>query len=149
MLMADDDMRGSTPRPDPTLLTTDQLIREISHLKELINLRFELIERQRIEQKEDAGKALDAALLTAKDSVSSLAAASELQRSVMTTVMDDLKSRVVAVESQALGASLTRAESLDTKADSRGTMALFVAGASVLLTLIITIVNEIVVHMGH
>jgi hypothetical protein len=147
--MSDDVPGDLKPRPDPTLLTTEQLNREIGHLKELLNLRFELIERQRLESKDDNQKALDAALTAAKDSVSSLALASELGRNVLTGAVDDLRNRVVAVESKALGASITRDEAMDQRSDSRGTIALVVAGASVLLTLIITIVNEVVVHMGH
>jgi hypothetical protein len=137
------------PDPDPTLITTENMLREIAHLKELLNLRFELIERQRLESKEDNQKALDAALSAAQDSVASLALTSTLGRDVLTKSVDDLKNRIVAVESKALGASLTRDEAMDQRSDSRGTIALVVAGASVLLTLIITIVNEVVVHMGH
>lgn len=137
------------PDPDPTILTTESLLREIGHLKELLSLRFELIERQRLESKSDNQKALDTALRAAQDSVASLALTSTLGRDVLTKAVDDLKNRVVVAESTALGASMNRSESLDKREDSRGTIALVVAGASVLLTLVITIVNEIVVHMGH
>jgi len=85
---------GSRPVPDPTVLTTSQLLREIqgverslSALKELtesdlegleavvaekfnsVDTQFSLIERQRVEQKTDTGNALAAALAAAKEAV--------------------------------------------------------------------------------
>jgi hypothetical protein len=73
--------KGSTPVPDPTILTTAALRREIEGLKELLEQRiegirdafeqkFQLVERQRVEQKTDTKDALDAALQAAKDAVS-------------------------------------------------------------------------------
>jgi hypothetical protein len=60
---------GSRPVPDPTTLTTSQLLREIEHVKELggeqINgIRREMgtAEKLRIEQKQDTKTAVDAAL---------------------------------------------------------------------------------------
>jgi hypothetical protein len=140
-----EDDEGSRPVPDPTLLTTEALLREISHLEKLINLRFELIERQRLESKEDNQKALDAALLTAKDSVAALAAAAELERSVILGSLGELKDRIIAVESTALGASQSRASEIDQRGDSQGRWALIVAiGVFALM-----VVNEFVVHIGH
>jgi hypothetical protein len=145
----DDLLRDLKPRPDPTLLTTEQLNREIAHLKELIHLRFDLIESRRLESKEDNQKALDAALLAAKESVASLGAAYDLAQGVQTSAIGELKDRMTTVESKALGAALTRDEVIDQRADSRATIALVVAGVSVVLTLVIAIVNEVVVHMGR
>lgn len=92
----------STPNPDPTVLTTAALYREVGGLRELLEQRisslgltinarlnateqvfseklaawqtsikgqFEIIERQRVEQKTDTKQALDAALQAAKDAV--------------------------------------------------------------------------------
>jgi hypothetical protein len=101
--MADDDDRrsndyGMRPVPDPTLLTTEALQREIKALKELLELRvnaldhrfeqriedhekmamekfrrvaleFELVERQRVEGKTDTKAAVDAALIAQKEAV--------------------------------------------------------------------------------
>jgi hypothetical protein len=136
---------GSRPDPDPTLITTENMLREIAHLKELLNLRFELIERQRLESKEDSSIALGAALTTAKESVASLATAAELERGLLTKAVDELRDRITAVEAKALGASSTRAESIDQRADSNGRIALIVAGA----TFLVMVVNEVVVHIGH
>jgi len=81
--------------PDPTVLTTEQLLREVERVKELMiselkgmNAVFEerfnsigtqlaLIERQRIEQKEDTATAVQAALSAAKEAVKEQTTASE------------------------------------------------------------------------
>jgi len=81
------DPKSSTPVPDPTVLTTQQLIREMGKqdetiekefaaLEKLINERFrsvdqqlQLVERQRVEQKSDTKAAVDAALTAQKDAV--------------------------------------------------------------------------------
>jgi len=87
--------RGSRPVPDPTILTTEQLDRAIASLKEIIetriggmeeifdekfisvNERFALVERQRVEQKEDTKAAVDAAFSAAKEAVREQTNASE------------------------------------------------------------------------
>ena len=82
---------GSRPVPDPTVLTTEALKREVGALNALGKLRIEsesdarkaadlaiqegteremhLIERQRVEQKKDTKDAVDAALAAAKEAV--------------------------------------------------------------------------------
>jgi ABC-type transporter MlaC component len=78
---------GHTPVPDPTQLTTEQLIREIGALREattnerhalerLVDEKFrsvdqqlDLVERQRVEQKSDTKAAVDAALTAQKEAV--------------------------------------------------------------------------------
>jgi hypothetical protein len=90
--MAQDDRR---PVPDPTVLTTQALYREVSALQELIEQRiegqreiinqqfykveqqFELVERQRVEQKKDTKDAVDAALTAQKEAVREQTSASE------------------------------------------------------------------------
>jgi len=42
-----------------------------------------------------------------------------------------------------------KGESRDVRADTRGNIALWVAGGSLMLTLLLTIFNAVVVHMGH
>jgi hypothetical protein len=144
-----EDPGGLVPRPDPTLLTTAQLDREVSHLKELQNLRFELIDRQRLESKEDNQKALDAALLTAKETVAALGLAYQTGNALLLKSLDELKQRLTSVESTAIGATLNSTQQRNSRSDSRDSLALWVAGASVLLTLILTIFNAAVVHIGH
>jgi hypothetical protein len=82
-----DKPQDSRPIPDPTILTTQQLNREISSLNVLVDLRLtalrdiveekfssvgtqlNLEERQRVEQKEDTKAAIDAALTAQKEAV--------------------------------------------------------------------------------
>ena len=83
------------PVPDPTVLTTQALYREVSSLRELIELRiedlsglldekflrteqqFELVERQRVEQKNDTKNAVDAALTAQKEAAKEQTVASD------------------------------------------------------------------------
>jgi hypothetical protein len=83
------------PVPDPTQLTTEALHREIQALRELLTTQingnnavvlemfrsienhFQLMETQRIEQKSDTQKAVDAALTAQKDQVKEQTTASE------------------------------------------------------------------------
>lgn len=92
--MADMEAGDLKPRPDPTLLTTEALMREVQalrrdlaairefvlsevgHIGELTNTKFEAVQREfnaiasrTAEQKSDTSKALDAALLSARDAV--------------------------------------------------------------------------------
>jgi len=110
--VAEDTERGRThgtpwtPVPDPTYLTTAQLLREVEAAKELLSSgheatqqllelsiedlkevldekfekveqQFELVERQRVEQKKDTKDAVDAALTAQKEAVREQTAASE------------------------------------------------------------------------
>lgn len=88
-------IEGLPPVPDPTILTTEQLLREVERVKELmmaeikgltatVNEKFrsvdeqlELVERQRVEQKQDTKAAVDAALTAQKEAVREQTAASE------------------------------------------------------------------------
>jgi tetrahydromethanopterin S-methyltransferase subunit F len=83
------------PVPDPTVLTTAQLLREIDRIKELVDSmligrdavtierfssvdrQFSLVEQQRVEQKEDTKAAVDAALTAQKEAVREQTLASE------------------------------------------------------------------------
>jgi len=86
----------SKPTPDPTVLTTEQLLREVDRVKELmqaeikglsdvsvekfdsVETQFTLVERQRVEQKKDTKDAVDAALAAAKEAVKEQTTASGL-----------------------------------------------------------------------
>ncbi len=83
------------PLVDPTVLTTEQLLREIARLERLmetqisglrdligekfisVETQFALIERQRVEQKKDTKDAVDAALAAAKEAVKEQTTASD------------------------------------------------------------------------
>ena len=133
------DPSGSRPVPDPTVLTTDQLLREIGHLKELLAEMFDSVndqlalgERQRVEQKSDTEKAIQAALTAQKEAVAAQAAAfaesvaksenatakqlDQMQATFkaeigsVATSHNELKDRVVVIEATRAGAHEQRAE---------------------------------------
>lgn len=88
MSLSADESGDVTPRPDPTKLTTEALLREIAglrefvlgeigHVREISQTKFAAIEKQlegiaqrTAEQKTDTKDALDAALQAAKEAVS-------------------------------------------------------------------------------
>lgn len=83
------------PTPDPTILTTEQLLREVDRVKELTDSKIDgtvalfaerflsvdrqlgLVEQQRVEQKSDTKAAVDAALTAQKEAVKEQTTASE------------------------------------------------------------------------
>ncbi len=142
------DVQGDLrPRPDPTLLTTEQLNRGLLALRELIEAQvnelrtmisghFRLdderlskigeqlatIERVRLEQKSDTKRELDAALTAQKEAAQKTEASlNKLFEQITTTYntgisaltgrVDDVRDRVVAIESGKQGASDQRVES--------------------------------------
>jgi anti-sigma-K factor RskA len=139
----------SRPTPDPTILTTAQLDREIAHLKELNNLHLELIERQRVESKADNQRELNAALVAAKENVNSFKETYDTGHSSMLVSIDALRQRVTALESAALGYNATRTDQRHARNEGRDNLALWIAVASVILTVALTIMNAWVVHVGH
>jgi hypothetical protein len=219
--------RGSTPTPDPTILTTEALLREIAALRTVLDQRISATEqlfetkillgreggsalKELFESKLDAmqvmlnerygtqTKALDAAFVAQQAAVATSFDASEKamaaallaakeaveKANVATEKRFDAVNELVGQLNQATGLLIPRAEAearigdldrrvgdiksiidkgftgvdvrhegsgelLNMRADSRGTWALVVAGVSVLLTLILTILNAVVVHIGH
>ena len=65
------------PIPDPTLLTTQQLLRELAALRELLETRIGSLDRILSRRMDDAGKAIDAALVSAEKAVTKAETASE------------------------------------------------------------------------
>jgi hypothetical protein len=86
---------SAVPNPDPSSLTTAALLREVSRLEALLDVRiigmeriqaekfrrveqqFSLVEQQRVEQKSDTKAAVDAALTAQKEAVKEQTTASE------------------------------------------------------------------------
>jgi hypothetical protein len=158
------------PVPDPTRLTTEALHREVAALRELIEERIaatdalvnekfssvdrqlSLVERQRVEQKSDTEKAVNAALVAQKDAVKEQTIASEksIEKSEASTnkqleqitvtfstalaglnaQLDDIKARVVTIEAVKQGSHEQAIEQRE------GNAALF-AVAGLLLTAIL------------
>lgn len=155
------------PRPDPTVLTTEALHREVAALRELIEERISatdllvnekfnsvdrqltLVERQRVEQKSDTEKAVNAALVAQKDAVKEQTIASEkaIQKSEssikeqltqitvtfstalagLTTQMDDLKARVVTIEAIKQGGQERVSEQRQTVTNATAVMGVVIA----------------------
>lgn len=121
------DQQGSRPVPDPTILTTEALLREITHLRELleskldsVHNRLESAEEQRREQKFDTGKAIDAALMAQREAANKSEAAidkriEQMQSTFKTDVsnltlnLSDIKDRVGKIEAVKIGGSESRA----------------------------------------
>jgi uncharacterized coiled-coil protein SlyX len=80
------------PVPDPTVLTTEALNREINHLRELIDMRLGMIETQRVELKADTRAAIDTALT-----------AQQLETRQLRDDLSSIRDRVGALESIKLG----------------------------------------------
>src|SRR6185437_2266058 len=58
------------PVPDPTLLTTQQLLRELAALRELLETRINALDRLLSRRMDDADRAINAALASAEKAVS-------------------------------------------------------------------------------
>lgn len=157
--------RGWRPVPDPTLLTTEQLLREVAALRREIDLQlelrrgitdekfitvdtqFELIERQRVEQKKDGKEALDAALAAAKEAVTKneVATNEQLRQQAATfdaafvavrESLDDVKERVTKIESLTAGAGQRSSE-------LRSSIGLYILLASVIVSVVVFISNVV------
>jgi hypothetical protein len=169
------DGREWRPVPDPTVLTTEALMREIGALRELmttllageqriteekfrsIDTQFEMVERQRVEQKKDTKDAVDAALAAAKEAVreqttasersiakSETATAEQLKQlgTTFTTAIDslrrdndDLKARTGKIESIKEGAK-----------ESNATLYAVLGLAIAVITIVVVVVNVITAH---
>jgi hypothetical protein len=93
--MAGESQQLPETRPDPTVLTTEQLLREVGQVRDLlktevegirrvfeekfsaVDRQFVLIEQQRVEQKVDTKTAVDAALRAQQEAVKEQTTASE------------------------------------------------------------------------
>jgi len=165
------DEGGSRPIPDPTVLTTDALRREIAGLEKLIdtkldaaeklssekfqstNLLMERAEEQRREQKSDTKMAVDAALdsqkeATAKmeksisDQITSLRSNFETSINATQASMADLKDRVTVMESVKQGQTEQRVE---TRAITAGQMTAIGVG----ITIIVIVLNIVLFVMAQ
>lgn len=123
------------PTPDPTILTTEQLLREVANAEralqaEMDGLRgrigeqfasvatqFTLIERQRVEQKADTEKAVQAALSAAKEAVKEQTAASDKSITKSETAMSEQLKQLTTTIMTALGGLADRVDDLKGRMD--------------------------------
>lgn len=160
------------PVPDPTSLTTEQLHREISSVRELIEARFDsvdklltekfygvgqkfdLVEKQRVEQKSDTQSAVGAALIAQKESVREQTIASEraiaksetatmkqleqLQVNFTTAVeglrreIGDLKDRVAEVDAKISGVQMQKVGAKEDRTGLYASIAVVLAVLSII-----------------
>lgn len=163
------------PVPDPTVLTTEQLLREVAQAKDLMEARiegveavvaerfrgvdekFDLVERQRLEQKKDTKDAVDAAFSAAKEAVKEQTNASDrsisksesatkeqltqlsttftTQIKAVTDSQGDLKERVQSIESIKQGVLENRTESRSQTSNTTTIIGAIIATIVLVLTL--------------
>jgi len=153
---------GGRPDPDPTVLTTENLQREIVGVKDLIerainslaaltaeqfkgvHRELELVEARRVELKSDSGTTLAAALAAAKEAVGKtetnfaeqlkqLGVLAATEREAANKALVDLKERVQAIESTKLG----NQEAVNTRQASNSAI---YAGIGAVVTLILALI---------
>ena len=151
------DQRGTgwRPVPDPTELTTRQLHREIGILQEIIETRlgsidelmdekfkgvestFALIERQRVESKDDSTKALEAALVAQKDAVKKTEDQTGKQIDSFVnrfgTVLDDVRSEIAVVNGRITVIEAIKIGGNEVRTESRLTVGVVIAAVSVIV----------------
>lgn len=171
----------SPPVPDPTVLTTEQLLREIGTLKELfdtaleghnmVNIqRFEnvatqlgLVERQRVEQKEDTKAAVDAALAAAKEAVKEQTTASQLSigkseastkeqlsqlSTTFTTAQQALTQAIVVLTTRVERIENQRSAIAEQRNDTRGGAGVIFGAIGTVVGVIGLIVTVVVLSLG-
>ena len=165
------DEGGSRPVPDPTVLTTDALRREIAGLEKLIDTKLEYSEElshqrfksiqhqldsadaQRLEQKADTKAAVDAALAAQKEAITKTESSTAAQIASLNQTLDtkveglaggisDLKDRVTIVESVKLGANEQRVE-------NRAVTGTQVAAVGLVITIIVVILNVVLFLLAN
>lgn len=140
-----------------------QDIQAMGHLRDeklvTVQTQFDLIERQRVENKADTKAAVDAALAAAKEAVKEQTTASDRaitksetatseqlkQMNVTFTTsiqgimqpIADLKDRVTALESIRLGSNERRVEFQESRGDTRGNIGMYVAIGTLFLAIVV------------
>jgi cobalamin biosynthesis Mg chelatase CobN len=174
-LMADE----TKPTPDPTILTTEQLLREIERSKELMTAemtgvkevtsekfdsvkeKFALVERQRVEQKADAEKGIQAALSAAKEAVAEQTASSEKSitksetatketigqmQTTFTTAIEGTNDKVLGLSSRLDRIESAKQGAVDQRTDTRSQITIGQGLIASLIALITVVV--IFFHVG-
>jgi hypothetical protein len=164
------DAQGSRPVPDPTLLTTEGIQREVTHLRELLEAKLSRIEdlcdrdfssvhdklriaeEQRKEQKVDTKEAILAALEAQEKAAqkSENAISKQLEQmgstfnagiSNLSDGVNDVKDRVTRMEAVKLGVSEQRVE-------GRTATAGFYAAIGIAVTVVLAVLSVIAFTQG-
>jgi len=164
------DEQGRRPIPDPTVLTTDQLLREIAHTKELAEVRIayeakladqraSLVEGFRIESKADGQRALEAALAAQKDSNREQAASFAAATTKSESAFADQLRQIVALSSTDNANVLTqlgdikerigkieniKLGGLESQTQRRDGLAMIVSVAAIIVTILLAIAGAVI-----
>lgn len=100
----------NVPRPDPSTLTTDQLLREIAHLRELVEEKFTSVQGQFLAEKEARQDTLAAAQeavakseIATEKSIDRIRDAIDAAAAAQAARIEDLKSRMDRGEGKGAG----------------------------------------------
>lgn len=119
------------PTPDPTVLTTEQLLREIAGIEALFDAKLaaeikpiltelHLVELHRVEQKSDTKAAVDAALTAQKEAVKEQTTASERAQLKSETATGEQLRQLTVTFNTTIAALNSRIDELKERLD-RGT----------------------------
>lgn len=148
---------------DAKILAMNQAIELMQELRNekfnTVQTQFDLIERQRVENKADTKAAVDAALAAAKEAVKEQTTASDRaitksetatseqlkQMNVTFTTaiqginqpISDLRDRVISLESMRIGGSEQRSDTRATSSDARANIGVYIALATVVVSILI------------
>lgn len=174
MPAADESQPGWVPRPDPTALTTEALIREIAHLRELMETEIEglgdacettfaHIEQRLERQFRDRDLLVDAAFAASKEAVAAALASSKeavaKSESTFNKQLDEMKLTMAAankgIEDQ-IGAVKDRVNTIESvtrgmekKGEGIGTMVTLALSAIGILVAIAAVIVVIIVNSGQ
>ncbi len=155
-----------TPRPDPTLLTTEQLLREIGALERLLDARFLtletkmaghflidterfskteehflLVESLRLEQKKDTKEALESALAAQKEAARKQDDATKETISKLSQLLDisarGLSDKVDDLKDRVVRAEASRQGASETKQEQRANITAVQAAVGIVVTVIL------------
>lgn len=167
--MADElpEQRDWRPIPDPTLLTTEQLNREIASLRELLEARIDshallddnrfaalehriarqlsAIEQQRVEQKEDTRTAVDAALTAQKEAIikSDAATTKSIDQLAKTfeAVSGGQQEILVALKERITAVEQQKVGAHESRTASSTTIGLVIAAFGIIISLVVVMAN--------
>jgi hypothetical protein len=138
----------TTPIPDPTVLTTAALHREIEHMKELLTQRIDGVEDRidrhealRIEMKIDATKQVDDAKQDTAKAVDTALSAANIATAAVAETTNILRDRVVALESVKIGNLEQRAEGRDQRTEGRSSNTLVIGIMGLVFTAVIVVLG--------